>query len=91
MANKDNYGAEIGKRITCQVCNKQIFLRQTGYSNIDAVAKDRHSLSDQFEPIPNGWEIKHDLGGWTCPSCIEHYTSTLEKFKSKYGEGSNNG
>lgn len=90
MPNKDNYGAEIGKRITCQICGKQIFLAQTGYSNIDAARDDRHSFLDNFEPIPEGWEIKHDLGGWLCPSCTENYTCMLKKFKSNYKEGADN-
>ncbi len=78
----DNYGAEIGMRITCQRCGVQVFRKQIGYNTVDAAARNRHSFYDEFEKIPEGWQIKHDLGGWCCPKCIEEYNSIIEKFKS---------
>ena len=49
----------------------------------DATSKDRHSKFDEFEPIPDGWELKHDLGGWYCPNCIKEYDTIIEAFKNK--------
>lgn len=79
----DNYGAEIGMRVTCQRCGTQVFRKQTGYNNMDAAIANRHSMLDQFEKVPEGWLIKHDLGGWCCPKCIEEYNLMIESFKSK--------
>lgn len=81
---KDSYGAEIGMVVTCQHCGKSVFLAQIGYNNLDAAFANRHSFLDQFEPIPEGWKIKHDLGGWHCPQCLEEYNAMIEKFQSKY-------
>lgn len=83
MPNKDNYGAEIGKRITCQICGNQIFLAQTGYNTMDAANNDRHSLYDIFEPVPEGWNINHNLGGWVCSFCNVKFSRIIEKFKSE--------
>lgn len=60
--NKDNYGAELGIRVTCQKCGKQIF---------------RPKISiDEFEPMPKGWKINKDFynPGWWCSECIREYT-----------------
>ena len=78
---KDDYGAEVVMRITCQRCDKQVFRKQTGYNTIDAAIENRHSMLDQFEPEPEGWEIKHDLGGWLCPECMRKYNQMIENFK----------
>lgn len=78
----DDYGAEIGMRVTCQRCGIQVFRKQTSYNSADAAIRNRHSFYDEFEKIPEGWKIKHDLGGWCCPKCIEEYNSIIEKFKS---------
>ena len=51
---EDNYGAEIGMRVTCKRCGTNVFMKQTGYNNIDAASKNRHSFLDQFEPMPDG-------------------------------------
>ena len=79
---EDNYGAEVVMRVTCQRCGEQTFRKQIGYNNIDAMSANRHSLLDQFEPMPDGWTIKHDVGGWCCPDCIKEYNLMIEKFKS---------
>jgi hypothetical protein len=79
---KDNYGAEVVMRVTCQRCGTQVFRKQTGYNTIDAAIANRHSLLDQFEPMPEDWRIKHDLGGWCCPNCINEYNLMLERFKT---------
>lgn len=78
----DGYGAEIGIMMTCKRCSKHAFRKQTGYNTIDAANEDRHSMLDNFEPVPDGWEIKHDLGGWLCPDCIKEYNDILERFKN---------
>lgn len=59
---KDDYGAEIGIRVTCQHCGKQIFRRKI---NIE-----------EFEPMPKRWRIIHDYYhyGWWCPECTTEYT-----------------
>lgn len=64
MANflKDTYGAELGIRITCQRCGKQVF---------------RQKISvDEFEPMPRGWKVNRDFyyRGWWCPDCVKNYT-----------------
>lgn len=82
MDYKDNYGSEVVMRVTCQRCGSQVFRKQIGYNSLDAAFENRHSLLDQFEKMPDGWQIKHDLGGWCCPKCIEEYNSMIEKFKS---------
>jgi uncharacterized protein YbdZ (MbtH family) len=79
---KDDYGAEVVMRVTCQRCGTQIFRKQIGYCNVNAAIENRHDMFDQFEPIPEGWRIKHDLGGWCCSKCIEDYYSIIKKFKS---------
>lgn len=79
---KDKYGAEVVMRVTCQRCGAQVFMKQTGYNNMNAALTNRHSLLEQFEKIPEGWAIKHDIGGWCCPDCIEEYKVMIEKFKS---------
>ena len=40
-----------------------------------------HSMIDQFEPMPEGWRIKHDLGGWLCSECIKQYDQMIKNFK----------
>lgn len=70
-------------RVTCQHCGTQTFQKQTGYNNIDAAITNRHSMLDQFEPMPEGWSIKHDLGGWFCPECIKKYNQVIENFKKE--------
>lgn len=86
---KDKYGAEIGMRVTCQRCGAQTFRQQTGYNNVDAAIRNRHSFYDQFEKMPEGWAIKHDMGGWLCPECIKTYNAAIERLKNpvevKYG------
>lgn len=82
MGYKDDYGAEVVVRVTCQRCGVQVFRRQTGYNSLDAAMANRHSLLDQFEPMPEGWRIKHDLGGWCCPKCIEEYNLMINNFKN---------
>lgn len=79
---RDDYGAEVVLRVTCQRCGAQVFSKQTGYNNVDAAIANRHSLLDQFEQMPKGWQVKHDLGGWCCPKCVEEYNLMIEKFKS---------
>lgn len=79
---EDNYGAEVVMRVTCQRCCAQVFRKQTGYNNLNAAMVNRHSMLDQFEPMPEGWKIKHDLGGWCCPNCINEYNLMLERFKT---------
>lgn len=73
-------GAEIGMRVTCNHCGKQIFLKQTGYNSVDAAIKHRNSFYDTFEPMPNDWVIKHDLGGWVCGDCLKQYNEIIKKF-----------
>ena len=60
--SKDEYGAELGIRVTCQKCKKQIFRKQVKI--------------DDFEPMPRGWKINRDYHnfGWWCPECIKEYT-----------------
>ena len=77
----DGYGAEIGMRVTCQRCGTQIFRKQTDYNSVDAAIRNRHSFYDEFEKMPEGWQIKHGLGGWYCPKCTEEYNLMIEKFK----------
>ena len=77
---EDKYGAEIGMRVICQRCGSRIFLKQTGYNNVDSAMANRHSFVDQFEPIPDGWVIKHDAGGWLCPKCAEAYDNVMRRF-----------
>lgn len=59
---KDEYGAELVIRVTCQRCNKQIFRRKI---NID-----------EFEPMPKSWKVNRDFHyhGWWCPDCVKEYT-----------------
>ena len=78
----DNYGAEIGMRVTCQRCGVKVFRKQTNYNSVDAAIRNRHSFYDEFEKMPEGWQIKHDLGGWCCPKCINEYKLMIENFKS---------
>ena len=84
---RDNYGAEIGMRATCQRCGVQVFRKQTGYNNMDAAIAHRHSFLDKFEPVPDGWKIRHEAGGWLCPECnnsfdivIKDYMESIQKF-----------
>lgn len=77
----EDAGAEIGMRVTCNCCGEQIFLKQTGYNSVDAAIKHRNSFYDTFEPMPQEWKIKHDLGGWVCGNCIEKYEQIIKKFK----------
>ena len=80
MGKLSEYGAEIGMRVTCQRCQTQIFRRQTGYNNIDAAMVNRHSFLDVFEPMPEGWKIKHEAGGWLCTECVKKYDVIIQKF-----------
>lgn len=77
---RDNYGAEIGMRVTCQRCGVQTFCRQTGYNNVDAACANRHSFLDQFEPVPDGWKIRHEAGGWLCPECNKSFDSVIQEY-----------
>lgn len=77
---KDEQGAEVVMRLTCQRCGAQAFRRQIGYGNSDNSIANSHSLYDQFESVPEGWEINHALGGWCCPKCAEEYHLMIEKF-----------
>lgn len=86
MSLKDNYGAEMGMRITCQICGEQIFLAQIGYNSMHAECNDRHSLNEKFEECPKGWEINRNLGGWICPFCGIKFARIIENFKSELKE-----
>ena len=86
MSRLSEYGAEIGMRVTCQRCGYQIFLRQTGYNNIDAAVANRHSFYDTFESMPEDWHIVRDLGGWVCGKCHEGYKNILNQYKAQYKE-----
>ena len=84
---RDDYGAEIGMRVTCQRCGTQTFRQQTGYNNMDAAIANRHSFLEQFEPMPDRWKIRHEAGGWLCPECnnsfdsvIKEYMTSIQKF-----------
>jgi hypothetical protein len=92
---RDNYGAEIGMLVTCRRCGVQTFRRQTGYNTVDAAIENRHSFLDNFEPMPDGWEIRHEAGGWLCPECIKKYDVIIQKFMAETQEfmngGANNG
>lgn len=79
---KDNYGAEVVMRVTCQKCGTQIYMKQIGYSCTDNRLNNSHSLSDQFEPMPKGWEIKNHIG-WCCPHCVNEY-NFMKEFKPIY-------
>lgn len=59
---KDNYGAELGVRVTCQRCGEQVFIRKISV--------------DEFESIPRGWKVNRDFyhRGWWCPKCVKNYT-----------------
>lgn len=83
MGALSEYGAEIGMRVTCQRCGKQIFLKQTGYSSADAAMRNRHSFYDQFEPMPAGWKVKHDANGWLCPVCVKLFDRAIKEFMGK--------
>lgn len=78
---EDGCGAEVVMRVTCQRCGEQTFRKQIGYNNMDAASANRHSLLDQFEPMPEGWSIKAKVG-WCCPECVKEYDLMIEKFKS---------
>jgi hypothetical protein len=58
---KDEYGAELGIRVTCQRCKRQIFRRKISV--------------DEFESMPRGWKVNRDFHyqGWWCPECIKEY------------------
>ena len=83
MGKLSEYGAEIGMRVTCQRCGFQTFRKQTGYNNVDAAIANRHSFLDQFEPMPEGWKIKHEVGGWLCHQCVEKYDSIFQAFMAQ--------
>ena len=76
-------GAEIGMRVTCQRCGAQTFRKQTGYNTIDAAISNRHSFYDVFEPMPQGWEIKHAAHGWLCPQCVVLFNNAINGFMRK--------
>jgi hypothetical protein len=87
---RDNYGAEIGMLVTCRRCGIQTFQRQTGYNNVDAAIANRHSFLEQFEPMPDGWKIRHEADGWLCPQCnksfdsvIQEYMTSIQKFMAR--------
>lgn len=80
MSMLSQNGAEIGMRVTCQRCGTQTFRKQTGYNNVDAAICNRHSFYEEFEPMPDGWEIKHAANGWLCPQCVEVFNETINKF-----------
>ena len=77
---RDDYGAEIGMLVTCRRCGVQTFRKQTGYNNIDAAFANRHSFLDQFEPVPDGWKIRHEAGGWLCPDCNQYFDSVIKEY-----------
>lgn len=95
MGKLSEHGAEIGMRVTCQRCGLQTFQKQTGYNNVDAAIANRHSFLEQFEPMPEGWKIKHEAGGWLCPECVEKYDAIIKKFmadtKAFLESGADNG
>lgn len=78
---EDGCGAEVVMRVTCQRCGEQTFMKQTGYNNMNAASANRHSLLDQFEPMPEGWKIISNIG-WCCPECVEEYNSIINAFKT---------
>ena len=82
---EDGYGAEVGMRVTCQLCGNEIFMKQIGYNNVNAAIANRHSMLDQFEPIPDGWKNERDLGGWCCPKCKEKYKQMIKDFMMRHG------
>lgn len=85
----DDAGQDVVRRTTCQCCGAQTFQKQTGYNTGDAAVSNRHSLLDQFEPMPKGWVINHNLGGWVCPKCEEEFSGMAESFKARKREEAN--
>ena len=81
----DGKGAEIGMCITCQRCKETIFLKQTGYGNLDHVTRNTHTFYDVFESKPDGWDSQSDIG-WLCPNCNKEYERMINNFKHKKGE-----
>ena len=79
---KDDYGAEVVMRVTCQRCGKLVYRKQIGYNTMDAALENRHSLLDQFEKMPDGWKINNSIHGWCCPDCTKEYNEMVENFKS---------
>ena len=80
MGKLSEFGAEIGMLVTCQRCKTKVFRKQIGYNNIDAAMANRHSFLDVFEPMPEGWKIKHEAGGWLCPDCVIKYDTIFKNF-----------
>ena len=79
----DNAGQDVVRRTTCQCCGAQTIQKQIGYNNMDAAIANRHSLLDQFEPMPDGWVVNHDVGGWICAECKEELSRIVQSFKAR--------
>ena len=71
-----------GKIVACDRCGAQVFLRCAGEGEADG----GFTRWNKFEPFPDGWEHRYDMGR-LCPACNKEY----EKFINSFMGGGNNG
>ena len=75
----DGLGADVVLKITCQRCQYTCFTAQTGHKNYINFVTNSHKITDQFEEVPEGWEIKANIG-WCCPDCAQEYDKLIAYF-----------
>lgn len=76
--------AEInGKLVTCDRCDKQVFLKCVGEGETDG----GYTRWNKFEDFPEGWEYYFEVGR-LCPDCNEKYKMLVNTFMSEVrGDG----
>lgn len=67
-----------GKLVTCDRCDKMIFLKSTGEGERDG-GFTRWNI---FEPFPVGWEYHREVG-MICPECNSTYKLMVNNFMSE--------
>lgn len=67
-----------GKMITCDRCNKKVFLKLKEQGELN----DVDTTWDKFEKKPDGWTNKIETGD-LCPTCTDKYTALINEFMSE--------
>lgn len=73
---------ETGKRITCDRCDTEVFLKHTGEEEYDG----GYTIVQTYEPLPEGWDNffirrkgKNKLV-YLCTECATLYESLMDSF-----------
>lgn len=75
-----------GKLKICDRCKTEIFLKLKGKDS--SFIDGEYSVSDKFEPTPEGWTY-HNTIGVLCPECSNEYHNLITSFLNNNSQKDN--